>query len=231
MTETTEAPARRAKEPDPTCTPNDVALIVDFHGTPVAAQVLREVLGQLGRAAAAASRRQPKNRPEPFGKWNPPHLRLLAELCAELAPEVGSISAPGSYELLDDVPAERADAGIPGTVDHSAAALDEQKAAAVAEPEGMGTYGPTDADRQAAEVARIEADLLAFGASVQPAINALVEQLGAEPVPHVCNRWCNGGDHYELPTLHKPDPVDDAALAAVPVFHKPDPVAADGPPF
>lgn len=100
-TEATTATARKPKEPDPTFGAEDIESILAFHGTPVAAQVLREVLGQLGRAAAAAAKRQPRNRAvEDFKTWNPPALRLLAELCERYAPEVGTRTSP--LEILPD---------------------------------------------------------------------------------------------------------------------------------
>lgn len=221
-----------AKEPDPTLSVEDVSNIIEFHGTPVAAQVLREVLGQLGRTAAAASRRQPKNRPEPFGQWNPPHLRLLAELCELYSPGLGGITSPldqrepesfSSYDPTDaerigmesaaaqdaevkrieagliaelaalepaaedtslaSVPYQPSDAGIPGTVDHSAAALDEQKAAAMD-----------------AEVKRIEAELIAQRDAKRAELAAL-EQPTPDP-------------------FHAPDPVP---AEIVPGVYAPDP--------
>jgi hypothetical protein len=103
-TEATTTAARKTKEPDPTFGAEDIESILAFHGTPVAAQVLREVLGQLGRAAAAAARRQPRNRAvEDFKAWNPPALRALAELCERYAPEVGTRTSPlDSREMLPD---------------------------------------------------------------------------------------------------------------------------------
>src|SRR5678809_788739 len=98
MTETTEAPAaeapQRAAEPPITNLPDEIAATLAFHGTPVAAQVLREVLGTIGRAADQASKRMPKNRPEHLrGKgWEKSSLIALAELCRALAPEVGTIN-------------------------------------------------------------------------------------------------------------------------------------------
>jgi hypothetical protein len=100
-TEVPPATPPRAAEP-PVDLPAEIERSLAFHGTPVAAQVLRDVLGTLGRAATEASKRMPKNRPEHLrGRgWEKASLLALAELCTALAPEVGMINAPRDPDLF-----------------------------------------------------------------------------------------------------------------------------------
>ena len=82
-----------------------IAEIVKFHATPVATQALREAFGWLGREAAAASRKRPRNRPAELAGWPLPALRLLAELCEAYAPETGTVDAPREPEMFPDAAA------------------------------------------------------------------------------------------------------------------------------
>ena len=108
-----------------------IAEIVKFHATPVVAQALREAFGWLGREAASAAKRRPRNRPADFAAWPLPALRLLAELCEAYAPETGTVAAPREPEMFPDA----ADAAI--------AAHEDAIPAVVAERVSPGTRTET----------------------------------------------------------------------------------------
>jgi hypothetical protein len=204
MTEATEieTPAKgepAPATPDPLFSAEEVARILDFHGTPVAAQVLREVLGTLGRTAAWAARKQPKNRPEWLRAWNPPHLRLLAELCATHAPDVGTITSPREQIPMREVGPDE---------------LGGQHYAVAGPPL------PHEVD---AEIFRTEAELLAERAEKTQALALLTEQLGAEPIsPNGSGTY--GPTDAERFSLREPDPFNEAAPAGLPVIHWADPL-------
>lgn len=223
------APTRGAAPPmpDPIFSAAEVDRILAFHGTPVAAQVLREVLGSLARTAEWASRKQPKNRPEELREWNPPHLRQLAALCRLYAPEVGSRTSE-----LEPVDADVfADATSPTETLPSG-------------PTSIETE-PTEAEvrerEQAAEVASIERQVLAErnGGIIagEQAAQIITAALGADAVtvsadPPVGRPLTPPGVQ-----IHAPDPWVEPAETLVgapsnlPVIHRPDPDGLDGSPF
>lgn len=211
MTDQTESTTEPDNEPAPPrpdtlFSSEQIEQIIEFHGTPVAAQALREVLGSLGRTAAWAARKRPNNREsEVLAKWPAASLRLLAELCATYAPQVGVITSPREApEVADDgckTPPRLDAAAQDASVAAFEAELLAERAAKLAELERL-TGAPTVEQVDAVEVLR--------------------EVLGAEPVE---------------PVVYAPDPVDDAALAAipgmtdalgwtVPTVHAPDPEPA-----
>lgn len=223
--------------PAVTSLPDEVAAILAFHGTPVAAQVLREVLGMLGRTAEQASRRMPKNRPaELRGKgWEKSSLLALADLCHLLAPEVGTINAP-----REDPDAWLASLSTPETVTIGGSGDGIDVIEAPTEREVRET-------EQRAEVDRIEAALRAEQAEKKAALTAMQDKIN-ETVEHLAAISPNGhepeqmtaperaaGDY--LPPVHAPDPWTEPESEAIgqPVnpwsVHAPDPAPLDGPPF
>ena len=181
-----------AAAPDPLFSAEEVSRILDFHGTPVAAQVLREVLGTLGRTAAWASRKQPKNRPEFLRAWNPPHLRQLAELCQTYAPEVGALTSPRD---------QREDEGA----EHAANA-----SYVIA-----GAPLPHEVDAEVSEhEAQVMAERAAQGKAEEgAAVAILTEQLGAvalpvihepDPAPEIPEALVGAPAH--LPVIHWAEP-------------------------
>jgi hypothetical protein len=227
----TEAPADADAQPtepaDYTAGQAKITELIGFHGSPVGAQLLREVLGWLGREAAEAARHRPRNRPAWLAGWNPPHLRLLAEMCSAYAPEVGTINAPTQDDDLFP------DATSPETVTigGSGDGIDVVQVQVPTEREVREA-------EQAAEVSRIEAELRAQQAEKQQALAALTEQLGAEPISPNGGTGTYGPTDAERYPWHKPDPAPDepeqmtsaerAANDYLPRFHRPDP-APDEP--
>ena len=161
---TTEAVAAPAPATPPRAAelvdlPAEIERSLAFHGTPVAAQVLRDVLGTIGRAATEASRRMPKNRPEELrGKgWEKASLLALAELCTALAPEVGTINAPRDPDLFPTgVSPETLPAGPTSIETEPTAAEVDAQAAMVTEIE-RGIMSDGDVATMAAEVDRLAA--------------------------------------------------------------------------
>lgn len=205
MSETTEdlqgvAPTPDAEPPaadvnaEPGAVPFDgkIAEILAFHGTPVAGQALREVLGWLGRTAGEAARRMPKNRPaELRGKgWEKSSLLALAELCELLAPSVGTINAPSDPDLFPT-----ATSPAPGDIEAQRAELESHRAQVVRElaaKQAQLAEAPTETEVRETEQA-VEIVTLQLGA----------ERLWHSPDPAV-------DDEYAPPvayTFHRPDPV------------------------
>lgn len=223
MTTTDDKATEDAAPADYSAGQAEIDKLIGFHGSPVGAQLLREVLGWLGREAAEAARRRPRNRPAWLAGWNPPHLRLLAEMCSAYAPEVGTISAPTQADdLFPDATSPTPE--VLGDMQDKINAMVGQLAAITALPEQQ--QAPTERElreaEQVAEVNRIERELRAQQAEKQQALALLTEQLGAEPVSP------NGGptDAERYP-WHKPDPVQDEPVSAF-AFYRPDP-APDEP--
>lgn len=202
----------------------EIDKMIKFHGHPVGAQLLREVLGWISREAAEAARHRPQNRPAWLQGWNPPHLRQLAELCSAYAPEVGTINAPTDPDMFADATSPTdTQAQLAEIESHRAQVVRERAAAAAGNGHGaveqMTTV--TIGSGDGIDVVEVPADSVPSPA--EPAVEILREQLGAEPV----HPW------------HRPDPVDEAALAAepgmtdalgwtIPKWHRPDP-APDEP--
>ena len=233
------APTKSAAPPtpDPIFSAAEVDRILAFHGTPVAAQVLREVLGSLARTAEWASRKQPKNRPEELREWNPPHLRQLAALCRLYAPEVGSRTS----EL------ESADADL-----FPDATSPERETMTIGSGDGIDVVEvPTETEvrerEQAAEVAAIEQGVLAERngghVTTEQATQILAAALGAEPIaPPAVEVTPPGVQIYApdqdgwlaaaTPEEHAaPEPWDVSGARHLITSHRPDPDGLDGPPF
>ncbi len=222
---------------------DEIASILAFHGTPVAAQALREVLGFIGRAATEAARRRPQNRPtELQGKgWEKASLLALGELCAELAPEVGSVNAPRDPDLFPDA---------------THVSSDEQATQLIAD--ALGGVVVTDIEAQRAELASHRAQVVRERAAAGNG-NGPVEPMAAVQMAMVTIGSGDGIDVVEVPAssipgppepwvapevwdaaadpFHAPDPWAEPAETLVgapdflPVFHSPDPSPLDGPPF
>jgi len=210
---TDQTPTKGAppQAPDPIFSAEEVERILAFHGTPVAAQVLREVLGSLGRTAAYLARKQPKNRPEEFRSWNPPALRALAELCTRYAPEVGSVNVPRDEDMFPDAtsPTEAGQRDL-GPALAEIAAHEQQ---VLAERNGGHVVVPS------ADPPRSLGGLLGQG------VETVRTVLDAEVIPPAEIEMV-GPEHARI---HAPDPVSEAeweALAApvgLPAIHRPDP--------
>jgi hypothetical protein len=209
-----------------TSLPDEVAAILAFHGTPVAAQALREVLGMLGRTAGDAARRMPKNRPAELRAkgWEKASLLALAELCKLLAPEVGTINAPSDPDLFPD-----ATSPAPGDIEAQRAELESHRAQVVRELAAKQAQLAEGNGGMVVASETLGPDLVS--PFIEPtAVEVLTEQLGAEAIPEDTitgypNAYVLNGEVL----WHRPDqPADDEGEAtSLPVFHRPDPVPAN----
>jgi hypothetical protein len=196
----------------------EIDKMIKFHGHPVGAQLLREVLGWLGRTAGEAARRRPQNRPADLqGKgWEKSSLLALAELCAAYAPEVGTINAPTEPDMFPD-----ATSPAPGDTEAQLAEIAAHRAdvvreRAAANGHGTGPCGDPQCDCHV------------------PAVEMLTEQLGAELIPQDTitgypTAYVVNGETW----WHRPDPAAELPASfeyIVPGFHRPDPVPDDDAP-
>lgn len=188
----------------------EITRSLDFHGTPVAAQVLREVLGEIERACTEASGRRPKNRKGEFQHLDLSTLRQLAALCRVWAPRAGAITSPREVaEAATD---------LINTLDASIAKIDAATAPTISGPP-LPHEIVTDEQRAAsdASVAAFETQAIAEGAT---AAAILTDVLGAEPVSP-------NGHEPTLPVVHAPDPWIEPQ---VPTITLPNVYAADAEP-
>lgn len=247
----TEAPAAPT---DYSAGQAEIDKMIKFHGHPVGAQLLREVLGWISREAAEAARHRPQNRPAWLQGWNPPHLRQLAELCSAYAPEVGTINAPTDPDMFADATSpERVmqngindmQAQLAEIESHRAQVVRERTAAAAGNGHGaveqMTTV--TIGSGDGIDVVEVPADSVPSPA--EPAVEILREQLGAEPIAVEAVTTGATADGWAIiesgRKVYRPDPTTDEIMHSMcdrrcgpdcttpaPVFHKPDP-APDEP--
>lgn len=145
----------------------EIARSIDFHGTPVAAQVLREVLGEIERACTEASRRKPNNRKGELRHVDLSTLRQLAALCRVWLPDVGMITSPREQPEHEEL---------------RAAAAPEAIVPVSAQPVSPATTPEASAERAAA-VAEFERQLSAE--RIEPSPNGHHEL----PAVHVPDPW------------------------------------------
>lgn len=166
----------------------EITRSIEFHGTPVAAQVLREVLGEIERACTEASRRKPNNRKGELRHVELSTLRQLAALCRVWKPDVGMLTSPREPqpEVLDPTP--------------------EAIEPVSAQPVSPATTPEASAERAAA-VAELERQL---GAErIEPSPNGHREL----PAVHVPDPWIEpevwDAAAVAIPTVHLAGEVSD----------------------